>query len=246
MIARALHGQEASLIISGRRIEALETLRSDLGDRAEVVPADLAKQGDLDRLVERAGAIDVLVAAAALPASGRIETFAAREIDRALEVNLHAPIQLARAFTPGMVACGSGHLVFISSLAGKIASGGGSLYSATKFGMRGFALALRDELRGTGVGVTTVFPGFIREAGMWADTGLSLPRGVSLGSPEQVAAAVIAGIEQDRAELDVAPLPLRIAAWVSAIAPTVTAAAGRRLGSRDVAEAVAKAQRAKR
>ncbi len=64
-----------------------------------------------------------------------------------------------------MVERGSGHLVFISSLSGKAANAGSSLYSATKFGMRGMALGLHGDLNGTGVGVTTVFPGFIRDAG---------------------------------------------------------------------------------
>ena len=69
-----------------------------------------------------------------------------------------------------MIERGSGHLVFISSLSGKFASAGASVYNATKFGLRGFGFALNEELRGTGVGATTVFPGFIREAGMFADS----------------------------------------------------------------------------
>ena len=85
-------------------------------------------------------------------------------------MNLRAPVQLARALLPGMRERGSGHLVFISSLSGKMASAGASIYNATKFGLRGFGFALNEELRGTGVGSTTVFPGFIRDAGMFADS----------------------------------------------------------------------------
>ena len=68
-----------------------------------------------------------------------------------------------------MAARSRGHLVFISSLSGKTASGQASLYTATKFGMRGFALALREDMRPHNVGVSTVFPGFIRDAGMCAE-----------------------------------------------------------------------------
>src|SRR5207247_2243219 len=100
------------------------------------------------------------------------------EIDRALDVNLRAPIQLARALVPPMLERRSGHLVFISSLAGKVATARSALYSATKFGVRAFAAGLREDLHGSGVGATTVFPGFIRDAGLFADSGVELPRGV--------------------------------------------------------------------
>ena len=86
-------------------------------------------------------------------------------------------------------------LVFVSSLAGKAASVGSSLYSATKFGLRGFAAGLREDLHGSGVGVTVVFPGFVAEAGMFADSGVGLPRWVGTRTPDQVAAAVVRGIE---------------------------------------------------
>jgi short-subunit dehydrogenase len=72
---------------------------------------------------------------------------------------------------------------------------------------------LHDELERDGVGVSTVFPGFISGAGMWADSGIEMRKGVSLRSPEQVAEAVISGIEKNRSEIDVAPLTLRAGAW---------------------------------
>ena len=143
------------------------------------------------------GNADVLVANAALPASGELSSFSVEEIDRALAVNLRAPIVLARALSAGMAARGHGHLVFISSLSGKAASAGGSIYSATKFGLRGFALGLREDLRDTGVGVSTVFPGFISDAGMFHESGAKLPGYVATKTPEQVAAAVVRG---DRAQ----------------------------------------------
>ena len=94
-----------------------------------------------------------------------------------LEVNLRAPIALARALAPGMVERHRGHLAFISSLSGKTASPASSVYSATKFGLRGFALGLREDLRRQRVGVSVVLPGFIREAGMFADSRATLAAG---------------------------------------------------------------------
>jgi hypothetical protein len=96
------------------------------------------------------------------------------------------------------------------------------------------------------VGVTTVFPGFISDAGMWADGGLDLPRGVRTRTPEQVADAVIKGIDKDRAEIDVAPLFVRFGGWLSGPAPSVVAAISRSSGGDDIAASLADAQREKR
>jgi short-subunit dehydrogenase len=245
-IARALHERGAQLLLSARRAEVLESLREELGAGVEVVPADLADAGDVAGLAERAAAVDVLVANAALPASGPLDGFSAEEIDRAIDVNLRAPVQLARALVPGMAERGAGHLVFISSLAGKVASSGSSLYSATKFGLRGFAAGLREDLNGTGVGVTTVFPGFISAAGMFSDAKVELPRGVGTRTPKQVASAVVRGIEHDKAEIDVAPFGLRAGALASAVAPSIAASLQRRLGAEDLAARIAEGQADKR
>ena len=246
-IARALHGRGARVVLSGRREDALERIRAALGDRAEVLVADLADAAAAASLVERAGDVDVLVANAALPASGRVDHFSPEEIDRALDVNLRAPIQLTRALLPRMLERGRGHLLYVNSLSGKSAAGSGALYSATKFGLRGFTRSLHADLHGTGVAVTAVYPGFISDAGMFADSGAQLPSFVGTRTPEQVAAAVVRGIEEERAELDVAPLGLRLGAAFGGLAPVgAVAALQRRLGSEGVARDLAGGQRHKR
>jgi len=245
-IARALDERGARVLLTARRTEQLEQIAAALGGRPEVLPADLAKTAEAVALAGRAGAVDVLVANAALPASGPIDDFSPEEIDRALDVNLRAPIQLTRALLPGMTERGRGHLVFVSSLSGKVASVGSSLYSATKFGLRGFASGLREDVHGTGVSVTVVFPGFIADAGMLADSGVRLPSWVGTRTPDQVAAAVVRGIERERAEIDVAPLSLRAGALAASVAPATFARIQRRLGSADLAGAIAEGQREKR
>src|SRR3954469_1976384 len=117
-IAHALHERGARVAITGRRAEALDTLASELGDRVEPLEADLADRDAVDSLAERAGRGDGLVSNAGLPAAGRVETFSTEEIDRAVDVNLRAPIQLARALVPAMVERGAGHVVLVSSMAG--------------------------------------------------------------------------------------------------------------------------------
>ena len=240
-IARAFAARGATLLLTGRRADVLAPLAAETGGRG--LPCDLANRHDLGKLIADAGEVDVLVANAALPAAGSLLDYDQEAIDHALEVNLAAPIALARAFAPGMVSRRRGHLVFISSLQGKAATPNSSLYVTTKFGLRGFALALREDLREAGVGVSVVMPGFIRDAGMFASSGVSLPIGVGTRSPEQVAAAVIRAIERNRAELDVAPLPLRVGAMIAGAAPELSAAVSRRLGSHAIAAAVADGQR---
>jgi short-subunit dehydrogenase len=145
-----------------------------------------------------------------------------------------------------MVARRRGHMVFVSSLAGKAASGGGSVYSATKFGLRGFALALREDLRPHGVGVSVILPGFIREAGMFHDSGAKLPAFIGTKRPEDVARGVADAIERDRAEVDIAPLALRAGATLAGLAPGPTSAVQRRLGGDRVAADLARGQADKR
>jgi short-subunit dehydrogenase len=127
---------------------------------------------------------------------------------------------------------GEGHIVFMSSVAGLAATpGNGSIYTATKWGLRGLGLALRQELHGTGVGVSTVFPGPIREAGLFARTQVALPRGTGTNSPEDVAHAVARAIERNRAETTVAAGNMRLGAALSGVAPVLVGDLARLLGA---------------
>jgi short-subunit dehydrogenase len=243
-IARALAGRGANLILTGRRADVLEPLAAETGGRALAV--DLAERAEVARLISEAGDVDILVANAALPATGQMEDFTVQEIDRALDVNLRAPIVLAHGLIPGMAQRGQGQLVFISSLSGKAATPNTAMYNASKYGMRGFAGALRGDLRGSGVGVTTIFPGFIRDAGMFAEADVKLPPGVGTRTPEEVAEAVVTGIEKNRGEIDVAPLPLRISTVFASLAPETAGRFARRIGSDDISAQMAAGQREKR
>ena len=243
-IARALHAAGAEVIITGRRADALQPLADAIG--ARTVLAVLSDRTDVDRCMQEAGPLDVLVANAALPSSGPLTDFEPAQIDRALDVNLRAPIMMARSAVPGMLARGRGQIVFISSISGKVAAPGTSLYSATKFGLRGFALGLREDLYGTGVGVTTIFPGFIRDAGMFADTKVTLPRGAGTRSPEDVASAVMRAVRDDPAEINVAAVEQVVGALLGGISPSLVASIQRRLGGGEIAKAIATAQVHKR
>jgi short-subunit dehydrogenase len=239
-IAAALAARGASLALSARMSEALEGLRAELpGEGHTVFPADLAEPGAAERLAAEAGEVDILIANAGLPGAGWLTDFTPEQIGRALRVNLEAPMLMARALFPAMVERGSGHLVFVSSLSGKAASPRSSIYNATKFGLRGFALALRTDLAPKGVGVSVVSPGFIREAGMFADSGAKPPPGMGTGTPEQVGKGVMRAIERDKAEVVVAPLPQRALAHFALASPAIAARVQSGSAGQKAGEAVA-------
>jgi short-subunit dehydrogenase len=245
-IAAALAARGAHLVLSSRKAGALEKLAADLpGEGHRTVAADLAEEGEALRLLAGAGEVDVLVANAGLPASGRLDGFTQEQIGRALRVNLESPVRMARELIPRMQERRSGHLVFISSISGKVATARASLYAATKFGLRGFALCLRDDLRDAGVGVSVITPGAIAESGMFADSGAKLPPGLGTGTPGQVAAAVIEAIERNRAEISVAPRRQRAVARLAMMAPELSGRVAGRQAAK-VADEIARGQTDKR
>jgi short-subunit dehydrogenase len=244
-IARRLHQAGAKFVLSARSEEPLNRLAKELGE-SRVVVADLSQNGEPERLAREAGAIDVLVSNAGVPASGRLATLKVEHLDRAIAVNLRAGLVLAQALAPAMLRKKEGHIVFMSSVAGKVPSPGFSVYNATKFGIRGFGLALREELWGTGVGVSVICPTFVNEAGMWAETGLKANPMAGEVSPAKVADAVWRAIIQNRAEVDVMPIQLRVGIKIMGVAPGLFAAVARSSGATKPNEAVEDRQKHKR
>ena len=245
-IAMALAERGATVIASSRKADQLEELVASLpGERHRTIVSDLADEGAALKLAEEAGDVDVLVANAGLPGTGRLDDFSEDEIGRALRVNLESPIRLAREVLPAMRERDEGHLVFVSSISGQAATAWASIYCATKFGLRGFALALREDLRQTGVGASVISPGAVRDAGMFADSGAAPPPGLGTAKPEHVTAAVISAIERNRGEITVAPVRQRVLGRIGMLAPEIS---GRVAGKKaaEVAAEIASGQTEKR
>jgi short-subunit dehydrogenase len=239
-IAQTLAGAGAALVLSGRRESDLLALAERLpGDDHRVIVADLAEDGEAERLAEAAAGVDILVANAGLPGAGWLAEFSAEEVKQTLRVNLEAPMLLSRALFPAMLEQGSGHLVFVSSLSGKSASPRTSVYNATKFGLRGFALGLRTDLAPRGVGVSLVSPGFVRDAGMFASSGEKKPPLMGTTTPEAVADAVRTAIVDDKVEVAVAPLFDRVAAHAGLAVPRAAVLAQSGSMGQRAAEAIA-------
>lgn len=242
-IARALDQRGARLILTGRRTDALESMASEL-THAEVITTDLTRRDELEQLLGRIGEADILIANAALPATANLADFTNAEVDRALDVNLRAPILIAKYLAPKMATRRRGHMVFISSMGGKVPASRLSVYAATKYGLRGFAACLRQELEPDRIGVSVIFPGSVHDVGMWAESGAT--SNVGTVSSAAVAKAVVRAIERNRAEIDVAPWAVRLGGVLAHVAPGTFGRVAKRAGADRQTAALAEGLRHKR
>jgi len=240
-IAREMARRGSKLVLTGRRREVLASLAAETG--GEAVTCDLQDRAQVSELTAKYSGVDIFIANAGLPGAGNYRNLTDEDVDRLLEVNLRAPVVMAHGLVREMVQRGRGHIVFISSLSGIVASPDNSLYAMTKFGLRGFAHAFRMDAADAGVGVSVVLPGFVSDAGMFADAGVPLPPGVRAVSPEVVAKDVADAIEKNRAEVVSAPLELAIGAHLGAISPRLAALAQRSGLARRTSAALADRQR---
>ena len=246
-IAGKLAAAGAELTVSGRSEEALTTLAGSLpGSGHSVAAADLGLPDAARKLADDVGPVDVLVANAALPSTGRITELTEEQVARMLRINLEAPILLAQALLPGMLERGQGRLIMIGSLAGKAGSPRSSIYNATKFGLRGFVFGLAADLADSPVGATLVAPGFVREAGMFADSGADAPAGMGTTTPEKVATAVLKAIGSNRVEIAVAPIVQRTMAHVGLISPHLSYRVQSGSAGQNAADSLARGQIDKR
>jgi len=161
-VARRLVADGARVALVARNRDALATLARELD--AEPIVCDVADPAQVERAAERiaglaGGAPDVVVNNAGVFSIGSAHKTSIELFRRTLEVNLVAPFALVRAFLPGMLERGSGHIVTLGSVADRNIFPGNAAYSASKYGLRALHEVLRAELRGRGVRTTLVSPG---------------------------------------------------------------------------------------
>ena len=221
-IADALAARGTSLVLAARDAAGLEATRARCashGHAVHAVPTDVADPGQLAALVETAGArlgpLDLLINNAGIEEVGFFEDMSPEEIEQHTRVNLIAPMQLARAVLPGMLARDRGHIVNMASVAGLAPMGFGETYGATKAGLLNFSRSLRASLRarGTQVRVSAICPGFVEGAGMYADQqvryGFNAPGLVGSVHVDEVVRAVLRVIEHDLPEVVVNDKPVK-------------------------------------
>jgi len=198
--ARQFAEAGANVVLVARGAAELERARAELArlGPALAIAVDVAAPDAAERIVSgtlaRFGALHVLVNNAGRHARGAFGDQTDADLAAMVDVNLRAPILLTRRALPHLIANGRGAVVNVASLAGKMPVTGSAVYSATKFGLRGFSMALADELRGTGVTVSCVSPGPVDTQFIMAelDTVSDLTMSQPLVTADQVAALVVA------------------------------------------------------
>lgn len=167
-IASRLHGQGATVVLSGTRAEALEALAGELGERALVMTCNLGDPGETEALVGRveqeAGQLDILINNAGLTRDGLAMRMKDEDWQQVLDVNLTAAFRLARASLKGMMKRRWGRIIGISSIVGVTGNPGQANYAASKAGLIGMTKSLAQEVASRGITVNCVAPGMIETA----------------------------------------------------------------------------------
>ena len=167
-IARILHAQGATVGLHGTRVEKLEALAAELGDRAKIFPANLADRAEVKALGQKAeaelGGVDILVNNAGITKDGLFVRMSDADWDSVLEINLGATFRLTRELTHPMMRRRHGRVVNITSVVGVTGNPGQANYCASKAGMIGLSKSLAAEIATRNVTVNCVAPGFIESA----------------------------------------------------------------------------------
>jgi len=199
-IAKALHAQGATVGLSGTRVEPLEALAAELGERAHVLPCNLSDGDAVAALPKQAaeamGSVDILVNNAGITRDQIFMRMKDEEWDAVIDVNLTATMKLCRGVLRGMMKARWGRIVNIGSVVGSTGNPGQVNYAAAKAGLIGLSKSLAYEVASRGITVNTVSPGFITTAmtDKLTDEQKSailtqVPAG-RMGEPEEIASAV--------------------------------------------------------
>lgn len=227
LIAEGVAKQGATLALTARSERGLEETAAPLrehGAKTLLIPADLKvssqREGLVAQVLNEYGRIDVLVNNAGIETEGAYVDVPWSAIVENIEVNLVAPMALVHLILPEMLKRGAGHIINIASIAAKSGAPYASTYSGTKAALAEWTRALRLELGGTGIRFSTIFPGYVREVGMFAKFGMKPPFLVGSCAPAQVTKAVVKAIERGRKETIVNSRPLRYAFVINELCPS--------------------------
>jgi 3-oxoacyl-[acyl-carrier protein] reductase len=200
-IAKALHARGANVGLSGTRVEPLEKLKAELGERAHVLPADLGDPAAIEALLKAAdaalGGIDILINNAGLTRDNLALRMKDEDWQKVIDVNLTAGFRLARGAMRGMMKKRWGRIIGITSVVGVTGNPGQANYAAAKAGMIGMSKSLAQEVASRGITVNCVAPGFIEtqmtgalNEDQKARILTAVPAG-RLGQSDEIAAAVV-------------------------------------------------------
>jgi short-subunit dehydrogenase len=212
--ARAFADVGANLVLVARTRKNLEQIAGELREktRVEIVPMDVSDADACANLFKKAdyelGAVHVLVNNAGYHQRGPVESVAADDLGKMIDVNLKAPVMLCRMAIPYMKAAGEGAIINVASLAGRTPVPGAATYSASKFGLRAFTFALAEELTGTGIKLAALSPGPIDTGFIMSniDNVTDLTFSQPLSTAEECAAEILKLCTNDKRERSMPPV----------------------------------------
>lgn len=252
-ICKALAAQGANLALVAHPGTGLQELANSLKSQSARVicrPVDIRDADERQRMLEwvqsELGQVDVLVNNAGVEYTSRYHELTSGQITDVLQVNLEAPMLLVHSLLPGMLNRKAGHIVNISSLAGKSGPACQESYAATKAALVAFTFSLRATYHDTGVSASVVTPGFV-EAGIYSRikeaAGRPAPALLAATGAENVAAAVVKSILKDKAEIIVNRYPIRPVLALSALCPAFGERFAEWVGANDFFRTVAEKTR---
>jgi short-subunit dehydrogenase len=229
-LARAAAAAGAHVLLLARTQPALEQLAAAIraaGGSATPYPVDLTDAGAVERvawaLLAECGAPDILISNAGAGRWLFVEETSAEEAVAMMAMPYFAAFYLTRALLPAMLKRGSGHIIYVNSPASLVAWPGATGYTAARWALRGLAEALRADLYGTRLRVTTVIPGKVSSSYFDNNPGVEerapgLARLLPTLTPERAASMILRGIERDQRQI-IIPGPLRMLTRLNAVAP---------------------------
>jgi NAD(P)-dependent dehydrogenase (short-subunit alcohol dehydrogenase family) len=217
--ARALYTKGAHIVLADINDAGLQKAEQELRQhspqtttRILTVPTNVTDESQVQALMRQAvdtvGRIDLVVTCAGIGRGGPIDAYSSSEMRTIMDINFMGTYNCVVAALPTMRRQHAGHFVFLSSVAGKLGSPFMTAYCATKWAVRGFSIALRTELHGSGIGITTVYPA-------WVDTPMVQREKEALEAlnvqimltADQVASEILQAVTEDKRDLTLAPNP---------------------------------------
>jgi short-subunit dehydrogenase len=251
-IARALAREGMNVVVSGRREDALSAVAGEvreMGVGAEVLTADLFDPGQAESLIERSeaavGPLDVLVNNAGVEYTSAFTELTGDELTSMVTINLLVPLLMTHRVVPGMLERGRGHVVFMSSLAGKLGPADGAPVAAPTAGGGGRKQSLRAEYLDAPIGFSAVCPGFVAGDGMYqrmVEHGVRSNRLIGETTNEKVASKVVDAIRRDRPQVIESGAPIRPMLALGEVAPRLVERTAPRFGVTEIFRRAAEAQ----
>jgi NAD(P)-dependent dehydrogenase (short-subunit alcohol dehydrogenase family) len=217
--ARGLHARGAHVVLADISRQGLQQAEEQIRQhnteatgKVLGIPTDVTDEQQVQALMQQAvdtfGRIDLVMTSAGIGTGGPIDTYTGSQMQTIMNINFMGTYHCVRAALPTMRKQQSGHFVFMSSVAGKMGPPLLTAYCATKWAIRGFSSALRAELYGTGIGVTTVYPAWVDTPMTQVEAGdLQVLNVQIMLTADQVAAEILEAVTEDRRDLTLAPNP---------------------------------------